>query len=94
MSFQWLFNIYSNIHIYIYIYILIYISLYMDGAVQELNIGVLGKGLELPSATGGRFEINPLRHLLGSHCIRHRCTREGGGLTLFLAYFSHKSSYP
>ena len=32
--------------------------IYMDGVVQELNYKVLGKGLELLSANGGRFEIN------------------------------------
>ena len=29
---------------------------YMDGAVREVNVRVLGKGLEL--LNGGRFEIN------------------------------------
>ena len=33
-------------------------NLYMDGVVREVNVRVLGKGLELPSANGGRFEIN------------------------------------
>ena len=28
--------------------------------VREENVRVLGKGLELPSANGGRFEINQL----------------------------------
>ena len=32
----------------------------MDGAVRELNLRVLGKGLELLSANGGRVEINQL----------------------------------
>ena len=32
----------------------------MDGVVQEENVRVLGKGLELLSANGGRFEINQL----------------------------------
>ena len=32
----------------------------MDGVVQELNVRVLGKGLELLSENGGRFEINQL----------------------------------
>ena len=32
----------------------------MDGVVLEVNISVLGKGLELLSANGGRFEINQL----------------------------------
>ena len=32
----------------------------MDGVVREVNVRVLGKGLELPSANGGRFEINQL----------------------------------
>ena len=33
---------------------------YMDGVVQEVNVRVLGKGLELLSANGVRFEINQL----------------------------------
>ena len=36
------------------------IYVYMDGVVREVNVGVLGKGLELLSANGGRFEINQL----------------------------------
>ena len=32
-------------------------NVYMDGVVRELNVRVLGKGLELLSANGGRFEI-------------------------------------
>ena len=32
----------------------------MDGVVPEANVGVLGKGLELPSENDGRFEINQL----------------------------------
>ena len=32
----------------------------MDGVVQEMNVRVLWKGLELLSANGGRFEINQL----------------------------------
>ena len=34
--------------------------IYMDGVVREVNVRVLGKGLELLSANGGRFEINQL----------------------------------
>ena len=33
---------------------------FMDGVVREVNVRVLGKGLELLSANGGRFEINQL----------------------------------
>ena len=33
---------------------------YMDGVVREVNVRVLGKGLELLSANGSRFEINQL----------------------------------
>ena len=33
---------------------------YMDDVVRELNVRVLGKGLELLSANDGRFEINQL----------------------------------
>ena len=32
----------------------------MDGVVREVNVRVLGKGSELLSAKGGRFEMNQL----------------------------------
>ena len=32
----------------------------MEGVVREVNVRVLGKGLELLSVKGGRFEINQL----------------------------------
>ena len=35
-------------------------NVYMDGVVQEVNVRVLGKGLELLSANGDRFEMNQL----------------------------------
>ena len=35
-------------------------SVYMDGVFRDVNVRVLGKGLELLSANGGRFEINQL----------------------------------
>ena len=35
-------------------------NVYMNGGVREVNVRVLGKGLELLSANGGRFEINQL----------------------------------
>ena len=35
-------------------------NVYMDGVVREVNVRVLGTGLELLSANGGRFEINQL----------------------------------
>ena len=35
-------------------------NVYMDGVVREVNDRVLGKGLELLTANGGRFEINQL----------------------------------
>ena len=35
-------------------------NVYTDGVVREVNVGVLGKGLELPSVNGGRFGINQL----------------------------------
>ena len=38
----------------------IYIYMYIDGVVREVNVGVLGKGLELLGANGSRFEINRL----------------------------------
>ena len=34
--------------------------MYMDGVVRKVNVRVLGKGLELLSANGFRFEINQL----------------------------------
>ena len=33
-------------------------NVYMEGVVREVNVRVLGKGLELLSANSGRFEIN------------------------------------
>ena len=36
------------------------ISAYMGGLVPEVNVRVLGKGLELRSANFHRFEINQL----------------------------------
>ena len=36
------------------------IYVYIDGVVREVTVRVLGKGLELLSANGGRFEINQL----------------------------------
>ena len=35
-------------------------NVYMDGMVREVNVRVLGKGLELLNANGVRFEINQL----------------------------------
>ena len=35
-------------------------NVYMVGVVREVNVRVLGKGLELLSVNGGRFEINQL----------------------------------
>ena len=35
-------------------------NVYMDRVVREVNVKVLGKGLELLIANGGRFEINQL----------------------------------
>ena len=35
-------------------------NVYMDTVVQEVNVWVLGKGLELLSANGGMVEINQL----------------------------------
>ena len=35
-------------------------NVYVDEVVREVNVRVLGKGLELVSANGGRFEINQL----------------------------------
>ena len=38
--------------------VLVLVSFYC--VVREVNVGVFGKGLELLSANGGRFEINQL----------------------------------
>ena len=35
-------------------------NVYMDDVVQEVNVRFLGKGLELLSANGGRFDLNQL----------------------------------
>ena len=35
-------------------------NVYMDGVVREVNVRVLGKGLDLLSENGGRFETNQL----------------------------------
>ena len=35
-------------------------NVYMDGVVQKVNVRVLGKGLEMVSTNGGRYEINQL----------------------------------
>ena len=35
-------------------------NVYMDGVVRDVNVGGLGKGLELQSANRGSFEINQL----------------------------------
>ena len=35
-------------------------NVYMDGVAREVNVRILGEGLELLSANGGRFEINQL----------------------------------
>ena len=36
---------------------------YMDGVVREVNVRVLGKGLELLSADGGRFLLLLLKNV-------------------------------
>ena len=36
------------------------VNVYMDGVVREVNVMVLGKGLDLLSVNGGRYEINQL----------------------------------
>ena len=35
-------------------------NVYMDYVVREVNVRVLGKGLELLSANGSRFDMNHL----------------------------------
>ena len=39
-------------------------NVYMDGVVREVNVRVLGKGLELRSENGGRFKINQLLQMI------------------------------
>ena len=34
-----------------------FFNVYMDGVVRQVNVRVLGKGLQLLSANGGRFKI-------------------------------------
>ena len=36
------------------------LNVYLEGVVREVHVRVFGKGLELLSANGGRFEINQL----------------------------------
>ena len=36
------------------------VNVYMDGGVREVNVRVLGKGLELLRANGDRFETNQM----------------------------------
>ena len=35
-------------------------NVYMDGVVRKVNVGMLGKGLELLSVNDGKFEIHQL----------------------------------
>ena len=42
-------------------------NVYMDGVVREVNVRVLGKGLELLSANGSKFEINQLLFQMIQH---------------------------
>ena len=44
-------------------------NVFMDGVVQEINVRVLWKGLELLSANGDRFEINQLLFADGSALV-------------------------
>ena len=36
------------------------LNVHMDSVAREVNVRVLGEGLELLSASGGKFEINNL----------------------------------
>ena len=36
------------------------LNVHMDGVAREVNVRVIGEGLELLSANGGRLEINNL----------------------------------
>ena len=44
-------------------------NVYMDCVVREVNVRVLGKGLELLSVNGGRFEINQLLYADGTALV-------------------------
>ena len=44
-------------------------NVYMDGVVRVVNVRVIGKGLELMSANGGRFDKN--QQLLILQIIQH-----------------------
>ena len=57
--FNVLFNVYMGLMCCLmYIWMLnVLFYVYMDGVVRGVNVRVLGKGLELLSANGGRFEI-------------------------------------
>ena len=53
----------------------------MDGVIREVNVMVFGKGLELLSANGGRFELNQLLFVdvnVGKSKVM-RCSRYGNG---------------
>ena len=47
-------------------------NVYMDGVVREVNVRVLGKGLELLSANGSRLEINQLLFADGTALVADR----------------------
>ena len=44
----------------VYVMSPMFLNVYMDGVVKEVNVQVLGEGLELLSANGGRFEKKQL----------------------------------
>ena len=46
-------------------------NVYMDGVVREVNVRVLGKGLELLSANGGRVEIKKLLFAYDTALVAH-----------------------
>ena len=49
-------------------------NVYMDGVVREVNVRVLGKGLDLLSANDGRFEINQLLFADDTAFVADSCT--------------------
>ena len=51
---------YNNCTLIVYNIIIILHGCLISMAVREVNVRVLGKGLELLSANAGRFEINQL----------------------------------
>ena len=46
-------------------------NVYIDGLVRDINVRVLGKGLDLLSANGGRFKKNKLLFAEDTELVAH-----------------------